>query len=549
MILLSGCNNGGASSENMATPHNTKVGISTGTNYNNIQAPAKIESSILWTTCQDNPAFMCSNLSVPVDYNNLNKGYIQLPVTIHYATGNKLGTLVFKFGAPWANDVLHLHEFFPSLTKTLQDNYDLVSFVPRGVAPNPAYCDTSNINFINVLQWGLNLNYFDSTSSANTMYTGTWLMQSLCSFTPLTNYSGSKNTIRDIDMFRQALGVNKINYLGLSYGSHLGLAYLIEYPNHVDKMVLDSNPRPNNDFATDVTRVAFGNENVFHRFFQACVDAGSIKCALYQESSIAIEDQYQSLISQTTASGGIPTSSTYNNRLFTPAMLSTVTTTIFGTPEYWPEGAAAIHEAITKNNADPLMELYIEMTGYTPATNTFPFVQNVNEVWPAVVCKDFYFPNSYSSQSGWTHDMSNLLQEYPNVGGTMAIKFGNVCIGWTAPSDPLLPDATSINTSATVLLVGDRYDPITPLSSTKDVSYYLNQLMVTNKVLAWDGVGHESYSYSSPTGGCIDQNVDNFFATGVLPTIDTCTDNVNPFLYQNPSAKEILKDHKQYNPI
>ncbi len=42
----------------------------------------------------------------------------------------------------------------------------------------------------------------------------------------------------DLDLVRQALGLDKIILFGSSYGSHLGLAYLQDYSEHVDRAVL-----------------------------------------------------------------------------------------------------------------------------------------------------------------------------------------------------------------------------------------------------------------------------------------------------------------------
>lgn len=44
----------------------------------------------------------------------------------------------------------------------------------------------------------------------------------------------------DIDAVREALGVERVNLLGISYGTHLALATLKRYPDHVDRLVLAS---------------------------------------------------------------------------------------------------------------------------------------------------------------------------------------------------------------------------------------------------------------------------------------------------------------------
>lgn len=46
--------------------------------------------------------------------------------------------------------------------------------------------------------------------------------------------------VRDLDQVREALGYNKINLYGISYGVTMGLAYLQRYSDHVRTAVLDS---------------------------------------------------------------------------------------------------------------------------------------------------------------------------------------------------------------------------------------------------------------------------------------------------------------------
>src|SRR5699024_10758541 len=54
----------------------------------------------------------------------------------------------------------------------------------------------------------------------------------------------TENTARDWERVRQALGVEQISIHGLSYGTLLGSTYATLFPEHTDKMVLDSGVHP-----------------------------------------------------------------------------------------------------------------------------------------------------------------------------------------------------------------------------------------------------------------------------------------------------------------
>ena len=57
-------------------------------------------------------------------------------------------------------------------------------------------------------------------------------------------FLGTANVARDVDRIRQALGEKRISFLGVSYGTYLGIAYDSMFAGRVDRMLLDSNVDP-----------------------------------------------------------------------------------------------------------------------------------------------------------------------------------------------------------------------------------------------------------------------------------------------------------------
>ena len=53
---------------------------------------------------------------------------------------------------------------------------------------------------------------------------------------------GTRNVARDLEAIRIALGEPKLDYLGYSYGTILGITYAQMFPTTVDHMVLDGPP-------------------------------------------------------------------------------------------------------------------------------------------------------------------------------------------------------------------------------------------------------------------------------------------------------------------
>ena len=57
---------------------------------------------------------------------------------------------------------------------------------------------------------------------------------------PRRAFYTTADTVLDIDALRQALGADKIALMGISYGTHVALQYARAFPEHVDRLILDS---------------------------------------------------------------------------------------------------------------------------------------------------------------------------------------------------------------------------------------------------------------------------------------------------------------------
>jgi pimeloyl-ACP methyl ester carboxylesterase len=57
---------------------------------------------------------------------------------------------------------------------------------------------------------------------------------------PIRQYFSTANTVADLDALRQALGVEKLSFDGVSYGTFVAERYAIIHPDRVSRLVLDS---------------------------------------------------------------------------------------------------------------------------------------------------------------------------------------------------------------------------------------------------------------------------------------------------------------------
>jgi len=98
--------------------------------------------------------------------------------------------------------------------------------------------------------------------------------------------------VKDLDEIRRALKIDKMDYFGGSYGTRLGLAYLVTYPEHVDRMILDANLAPNNNSTEYFTGIAPAIETTLQHFIDQCAESGN-KCALYRGSKKETQSAFE----------------------------------------------------------------------------------------------------------------------------------------------------------------------------------------------------------------------------------------------------------------
>ena len=81
------------------------------------------------------------------------------------------------------------------------------------------------------------------------------------------------DTARDMDRIRQALGLSKISFYGLSYGTVLGTVYADLFPHRVAEMVLDGAVDVNATLTEQAGEAAPAEERSLLHLFATCLPA------------------------------------------------------------------------------------------------------------------------------------------------------------------------------------------------------------------------------------------------------------------------------------
>jgi len=88
-------------------------------------------------------------------------------------------------------------------------------------------------------------------------------------------YSGTDAAAADLNLFRQAIGAEKLSIHGISYGTAIAMAYATMFPDRVDKFILNSPMLPLGDSVRMGWDSARGMEQQYDNFALACDSRGS----------------------------------------------------------------------------------------------------------------------------------------------------------------------------------------------------------------------------------------------------------------------------------
>jgi pimeloyl-ACP methyl ester carboxylesterase len=183
--------------------------------------------------CDGRPVF-CSTVNVPLDRTGVVPGTIPLHVEMIPASGTPRGVVFLVAGGPGQGSAHTFDLSDPDEAAYFQflfPGYTLVAYDDRGTG-------ASNVLDCAALD-GPILSGDDAEVAA----------ECAAQLGPGTSFYSTADHAADLEAVRQSLGFPRIAVMGVSYGTRLALAYASAYPQHVERLVLDSIVPPDKDSA------------------------------------------------------------------------------------------------------------------------------------------------------------------------------------------------------------------------------------------------------------------------------------------------------------
>jgi pimeloyl-ACP methyl ester carboxylesterase len=238
--------------------------------------PGQTGFKITWSACEKSPQTQCGTLEVPLDWSQPSGATISLAIARRSAKDpqHRVGTLFFNPGGPGDGAAKYIAMAETIFTPTLIERFDLVGMDPRGMEnSSPVRCTVPVITPETTL-FPKTQQQFQQLLKHNREVGLNCLDQA----GELVRHMDTVSVARDHEALRLALGENKINWLGVSYGTQVAADYAQLYPTRTRAMVLDA---PLEHSLPEVHQVAdeiIAAEDSFNRFADLVSDPGDL-CA------------------------------------------------------------------------------------------------------------------------------------------------------------------------------------------------------------------------------------------------------------------------------
>jgi pimeloyl-ACP methyl ester carboxylesterase len=458
--------------------------------------PAGPTHVLSWRACSQGSAYLCADLTVPLNYADPSAGTIKLALAELPATGKHVvGDLVMNPGGPGASGIQFLEQAnFPA---PLQASFNLVSFDPRGIgASDPVTCvGSAGIRSMVALDP-------DPTTPVEigSVVRATKAFDHACAARTsagLLHNVTTMDTARDMDRIRAALGQAKLDYFGLSYGTYLGELYAEMFPSHVQAMVLDGAVDPALSDNAVAAQQAAGFQSDLEDFFAWCPTDQSCTQELpggarssYRRLMRSIQEGHPLFANLQPQFGG-------KQRVTFGVAETAVLGSLYST-QTWGDLAQAIAQGLAGDGSLLVALAY----GYEGLQADGHF-DNSMAANAAINCTDRSYPTSVGT---YEQLAAQLQKAYPDFGALSA--WSNIeCAYWPVHSTAGPAPARTSHTP--ILVIGSTGDPATPYAWAKAVTRELGDA----RLLTRRGPGHTGYFYST----CVQRWANRYLETLQLP--------------------------------
>ncbi|MGW8065489.1 alpha/beta fold hydrolase [Streptomyces ziwulingensis] len=447
-------------------------------------------AALTWKTCgtEGYPTLQCATLRVPLDHARPSGEQITLALSrVPHTAETFQGPLLVNPGGPGGSGLTLAGFVASSLPADVAAQYDVIGFDPRGVGRSEPALNCLPGHFAPVRP--------DSVPTAPAVERAglarAKAFADACGekYADVLPYVDTVSAARDLDAVRRALGAERINYFGYSYGTYLGAVYARLHPDRVRRLVLDS--------VVDPTAVWYDanlrQDHAFddrHRAFLAWIAAhdGAYGLGSDPERVAAAWYAMRTALAKEPADGKVGASELEDT--FLPGGYYN---------GYWPYLAEAFAAYVNDADTGPLVEAY-EDFGAVDASD-----ENGYSVYASVQCRDAAWPRDWDR---WRDDNWNVHEKAPFVTWNNAW-YNAPCAFW--PADSRRPVDVTNHELPPALLFQATGDAATPYEG----GVTAHRLLRGSGLVVEEGGGNHGITLSGNT--CLDEHLAAYLADGTVP--------------------------------
>jgi pimeloyl-ACP methyl ester carboxylesterase len=451
---------------------------------------------LIWTDCKDDKKFQCAEIQVPVDYQNPGNASLTLALKKLPAkySADKVGSLLINPGGPGGSGTDYVTYAEDAFGKRLMDSFDIIGFDPRGVAlSTPLDCLTDKevdefIAFDGTPDTDQELK--DSLQLSINLAEGCEAVEN-----NLIAHVGTQEAARDMDIIRELVGDEKLNFLGASYGTYLGGMYAELFPEKVGRLVLDGAVDPSLSGEEQSFDQAVGLDTALRRFVEDCPKYDD--CPLTQTGTGGVKEIRDFLDSL----DANPLKTEDPERILTQAMGVYAVAAFLYSDDWWSYMRQSLATAFDGDGTDLLSIVDL----FNERKDDGTFATNATEAIYAINCFD---EPSDATEEQVREFAKTWIKDAPVFGDYLA--WGNLACSIWPVKDPNPINKFVAQGAAPIVVVGTKYDPATPYKWAIGLSSQLS----SSVLLTYEDDGHTAYMRGSE---CIDKEIENYLVDGIVP--------------------------------
>jgi pimeloyl-ACP methyl ester carboxylesterase len=499
-----------------------------------------------WTDCSTKEMKLeCTFIQVPMDYDDPQSPMINIALN-KYTPPNATHYVLLNPGGPGGSGKHLVKRAGKMLSASLGDQLILIGFDPRGIGEsNSVSC---GVNFRSEIGLASQFSsHFEGTVRDHEALAIAKLTAKECQVHTgkFLKFMSTNYVARDMDEIRKFLGMETMRYWGFSYGSVLGNTYANMFPNMATNIVIDGVVDPRSYYGTifDFLRAYYSKMRESLVEFGRLCDTAPNSCALASPGTTTF-NRLMNLARKLEKSPILVDTLDVPTLITKQTFLLIVRTMLYATSG-WPAFAEAA-DKLDKGDPGLFASRYMASQGDVCLINppTGSLFSGLG-----VLCADGTPAPDLSLDEMRALEISIGANFTADVGirdmlGMLPCNFWGKDLTWNRFTGPW--NHTFANP---VLVVGTRFDPVTPWYEARDTTQLMNEgHHKSNAVLlTHDGHGHCSANQFS---SCTSKYIREFLIDGIVPPSNAYCTADTPIFSDQPHAlrNAISIDFSVYRP-